>query len=323
MKALKSNLMEKGQYAESAEKAEGFLFNSYHNIREVIQMKRKYPNKIFVHRIDGPISFYSNLQDKRDDLIYHSNDILSDATVFQSCWSAIENKRMKMKEKHFERTIVNAPDPEIFFPKIEYKRQNKEKFKLIATSWSHNMKKGFNVYRWMDDNLDFNRYEMKFIGNSPIKFSNIEHVKPLASVLLAEELRKSDIFITASEKDPCSNSLIEALHCGLPAIALNDGGHPEIIGKGGELFNDPKEIPDFIKKISDHYDHYCRNIKMPTLEEVGAEYYNLMVEVCRHVRRRNIVKKISNTQYMMLKMHISQFEIHRRLLMLMMKFGFR
>ena len=106
LKALKCLLRDNGQYAESEEKADGFLFNGYHNISEVMQTKRMYPNKIFVHRIDGPMRLYSGFQDKRDDLTYYVNDILSDATVFQSCWSAIENKRMGIKGKEFERKPV-------------------------------------------------------------------------------------------------------------------------------------------------------------------------------------------------------------------------
>ena len=50
-----------------------------------------------------------------------------------------------------------------------------------------------------------------------------------------------------SQDDPCSNSLIEALHCGLPAIVLNSGGHPEIIGNAGVKFKNRKEIIEAIE----------------------------------------------------------------------------
>lgn len=86
-------------------------------------------------------------------------------------------------------------------------------------------------------------------------------------------LREHDIYITASKNDPCSNSLIEALHCGLPAVARNDGGHPEIIGQAGALFDDEQGAIDAIGKVAQNYKYYQAQIDLPTLDEVGQKYY--------------------------------------------------
>jgi glycosyltransferase involved in cell wall biosynthesis len=85
-------------------------------------------------------------------------------------------------------------------------------------------------------------------------------------------LKEHDIFITASENDPCSNSLIEAMHCGLPAVALNSGGHPEIIKKGGELFNKKEEIIPALNKIISNYSYYQEKIELPGILEVAKSY---------------------------------------------------
>lgn len=97
---------------------------------------------------------------------------------------------------------------------------------------------------------------MKFIGNIPISFKNIEYVKPLTSKELANFLHESDIYIIGSKKDACSNSLIEALSCGLPCVVLNDGGNPEIVTHGGELFNTFEECINKIQLIKNNYDYY-------------------------------------------------------------------
>src|SRR3990170_2107588 len=110
--------------------------------------------------------------------------------------------------------------------------------------------------------LDFNKYEMVFIGNSPVSFKNIRQMPPLAPHELADELKKSDILIFASEKEACSNLLLEALHCGVPCIAFNGSSNPEVVGRGGELFISPGEIPGLIG-------------------EVGARYYELAKRVFR------------------------------------------
>ena len=63
------------------------------------------------------------------------------------------------------------------------------------------------------------------------------------------------------------------MHCGLPAIAFNDGGHPEIVGKGGELFDNAEQIPRLIEKIVDDYEGYRSRISLPTIDEVGRKYF--------------------------------------------------
>jgi len=116
--------------------------------------------------------------------------------------------------------IIRSEGEETFFSGIKNAfRYIKEgnapqtKVKLIASSWSNNWRKGFDIYRFLDENLDFSKYEMTFVGNSPVKFKNIKQIPPVESRDLAELLRTHHIYITASQNDPCSNSLIEALSC--------------------------------------------------------------------------------------------------------------
>ena len=66
---------------------------------------------------------------------------------------------------------------------------------------------------------------MIFVGNSPIEFKNIEIIPPVKSKKLSKLLSKNDYFFTASRDDPCSNSLLEALSCGLIPIYIDSGGH--------------------------------------------------------------------------------------------------
>lgn len=118
----------------------------------------------------------------------------------------------------------------------------------------------------------------------------------MSSYALAAELKNSDIFITASQKDPCSNSLIEALHCGLPAVALKDGGHPEIIGTAGELFTSPQEIPLLLDTIAENYQQYQDNIHNPSMEQVGQAYFAFM----RKVYEQKPQKKFGRLNYLCL-----------------------
>ena len=274
LKALRDYFRKTGVYSENPEDADVILFNSHHLFNEVLGAKKKDPNKILIHRVDGPVSYIRGKDRLADEIIYMFNKLCTDGTIFQSNWSKAKNHELGLRKNNFETVIMNAPEPDIFYP-LEHKRlpEGNENIKLIATSWSPNIRKGFDIYKFLDDNLDFNRYEMTFVGNSPIQFKNIKWIKPVPSQQVAKILKEHDIFVIASRNDPCSNSLIEALHCGLPAVARNDGGHPEIVGEAGETFEDEQDILNAIETVAQNYEYYRNKIKMATMEDIGKRYY--------------------------------------------------
>ena len=278
LKLLKKQFIENGLYAE-LEESDAVIFNSYQYLREVVVAKRKYPDKVFIHRIDGPIRLYNHMEDKRDLITNMINRYIADGTVFQSEWSRKENYRLGLKESQNETIIYNCADPNIFYCDKSQKLKKNKKIKIIATSWSNNKKKGFAVYQYLDDNLDWDKYEMTFVGNSPVEFKNIRHISPLSSVELAKILNESDIYISASQKDPCSNSLIEALSCGLPVICYKDGGHPELVKDAGELFEHQEEIPALLEKVVSQYGKYVNNIEVEKASIIMKQYYDFICEV--------------------------------------------
>jgi glycosyltransferase involved in cell wall biosynthesis len=282
LKSLRKKFIEKGFYAEKPALADAFLFNSFQDIRAVLGLKKQFPNKLFIHRIDGPISLYRNSENSKiDKLIYKINDSIADATIYQSAFSFNENKQLGIKKNIIEEIIHNAPDNAIFYPSKErLSNLENRKIRLISTSWSSNMMKGFDCYKYLDKKLDFSKYKYTFIGNCPIVFENINVIPPKTSREIATFLRNSDIFITASRKDPCSNSLIEALACGLPAVALNDGGHPELIGKGGEVFDRNENIIEKIENVLKNYKEYTDNIPALQIEDISNKYLDVISRLC-------------------------------------------
>lgn len=281
LKAVKEYFIKKESYTEKIEEADIILFNSSPSallllLLEAYKLKKNNPRILLVNRIDGPVFYIRDRNLFIDKAFYKFNDTICDGTVFQSSWSREKNIYLGMKKNHFEITILNAPNLDIFNKNGKKNLNKNEKIKLIATSWSSNIKKGFEVYKWIDENLDFKKYEMTFIGNSPFKFKNIILKEPMDSKTLASELKSHDIFITASQSDPCSNSLIEAMHCGLPALGLDDGGHTEIIAHGGEVFKAHNEIPQKLNLIVNNYEEYQKNINLPTIDEVGELYFNFL-----------------------------------------------
>jgi glycosyltransferase involved in cell wall biosynthesis len=294
LKAIREYFIKIDSYTENIQDADVILYNSHQFIPELVTVKQQLPNKLFVHRIDGPIRLYNTMTDRRDSVVNSANKLIADGTIFQSNWSKDRNLEMGIEKNEFEVTILNAPNLNLFNHDNKINFNKDRKIKLIATSWSSNIKKGFEIYQWLDENLDFNKYEMTFVGNSPIKFNNIIYKKPMNSEELANELKQNDIFITASQKDPCSNSLIEALHCGLPAIGLNDGGHAEIISSGGEVFDNKEDILILLDKIIDKYTLYQQKINLADIDTVGKYYYEFLEKIYTKQKNKSYGSKKFN-----------------------------
>jgi len=228
-----------------------------------------------VHRVDGPIGVYRGFDDGTDRRIAEINHEFAEATIFQSHYSLQKHRELGLEFRN-PVVIPNTTDPAIFHAKHRIPFDHTRKVKLISVSWSDNINKGAPVYQWLDEHLDWSRYEYTFIGRSPITFKNIRMIAPLASTDLAQELRQHDLYITASRHDPCSNSLLEALACGLPALYLNSGGHPEIAGQAGLPFNEPHEIPVLLEQLAARYGQFQAAIQVPEIRRIADQYLDVM-----------------------------------------------
>ena len=283
-KALKNYFISNFTYSYDVKAADVILVNSHHwgkKLFELYLIKKKYPNVIILHRVDGPISIVRNNNKEIviDQAIMRFNKSFADGTVYQSIWSRNNCLEQGMDYKKMHRIIYNAPDPQIFFQNTQTFKNNK--IHIIAASWSANESKGFDIYKFIDDNLDFSNYSFTFIGNSPIKFNNINHKPTMPSELLAEEFRRADLFLHPSHREACSNSLIEAMHCGLIPIAMNNTSHPEIIKYGGLLFEGIEDVLKIIDKASSELEDLKEKLNPPKIEEIGSLYIDFAKKISK------------------------------------------
>ena len=269
LRNLREEFISLGFYTESVGEADVILFNSHHHPSRIIDLHRQYPEAKFIHRIDGPMSLYNQSNDERDKVVHILNESIASATIFQSKWSQDKNYKMGLSSNNPGAVITNAADPKLFTPNINKKES--KKIRIISTSFSDNIKKGFLTYKFIDDNLDFSKFDYVFLGRSPFNFNNIQNLGPKTTEEVAKELKKSHVYITASENDPCSNSLIEALSCKLDCFALKSGGHPEILNNVNDLlFQYEHELLDKLKE----YSHYCGDLNsaIPSIQEIAKKY---------------------------------------------------
>jgi len=228
-----------------------------------------------VHRVDGPIGVYRGYDDGTDRRIAEINAELADATVFQSGFS-LERHRELGLELRQPVVIPNAVDPSIFHPPGEREPLGGRPVRVIATSWSDNPNKGAEILAGLGRELDPGRYELTFVGRTPVRLEGARVVGPVEPPEVARLLRAHDLYVAASRNDPCSNALLEALACGLPAAYLASGGHPELVGEAGLPFTSPDELPGVLARLTQEIEERRAAISIPALAEVADRYREVL-----------------------------------------------
>ena len=228
-----------------------------------------------VHRVDGPIGVYRGFDDGTDARIAAINAELAHTTVLQSRYSLERHAALGIELRN-PVPISNAVDPSIFHPPDRREPFDARPLRVIASSWSQNPRKGADVLAWLDRNLDPERFELTFVGQSQHRFERIRHAPPVDSHGIARLLREHDVYLAASKDDPCSNALLEALACGLPAAYLDSGGHPELVGGGGLAFQSPEGVPDVLARLAADLDSYRARIAVPSLASVTDSYIDAL-----------------------------------------------
>ena len=228
-----------------------------------------------VHRVDGPVGVYRGFDDGTDARIGALNAELAHATVLQSLYSLEKHAELGI-ELRAPVVVTNAVDPAIFHPPEARDPVAGRPLRVIASSWSQNPRKGSDVLAWLDRELDPSLAMLTFVGQSPQAFERIRQVGPLDSHGVARLLREHDVYLAASRDDPCSNALLEALACGLPAAYLDSGGHPELVGEGGVPFRSAEDVPDALTSLAADLDGFRSHIRVPSLPSVADSYIGVL-----------------------------------------------
>lgn len=250
------------------------IYNSFNFDFDRLRAFRR-PNCRMVHRVDGPVSVYRGRDDGTDRRIWEINHEIANTTVFQSHYSRQRHEAMGLVFKDGS-VIHNAADPAIFHSRGRHAFDRTRRIRLIATSWSDNANKGADVLAWLDARLDPQRYEMTFVGRTPTAFPRATVLPPMPSADVADQLRAHDIFITASLHESCSNALVEALSCGLPALYVDSGSNGELVKDGGVAFSAREEAPSLLDRLVAEYEVRQSRIAAPVLADVADRYLAVM-----------------------------------------------
>lgn len=203
---------------------------------ELIRGKRK--GCRIIHRLDE--FFEQNESDARRKK--HSKIISlnrhADITVFQSRF-VCENVYPHIQPQHY-RIIHNGSDPEKFYP-------GKESGNYIGhVTWGIDTKKRLDLlYEFVRKHP---REQFILIGRQKesqydFDLPNVRAVGKVRRWKLPKYFRMMKFLYYPSEKDPCPNSVVEAILSGVPVCYNDDGGTSELVkGETEQELQEPQTI---------------------------------------------------------------------------------
>ncbi len=213
---------------------------------------------------------------------------IADHTIFVSNW--LKNLYLKSGFENPNYSVIySGSDKEVFNDFGKTRHVSGDPYKIVTHHWGGNWNKGFQVYEKLDKLIkkdDWNKkIQFTYIGNIPknFRFENTKHISPLNGDSLAKELKKHDIYLTASLNEPSGNHHIEGAQCGLPLLYLKSGALPEYCEGYGLEFNEK----DFIEKLdlmTIEYESFYNKMKSypRNAKEMSEEYLELFINLMKN-----------------------------------------
>jgi glycosyltransferase involved in cell wall biosynthesis len=192
-----------------------------------------------VHRIDERLEANeSPFRRKKHEFIARLNTLV-DVTVFQSHF-ARENMSPILSCPR-SRVIHNGADPTVFGvegPTLPLDGMPR----VLHVSWSVGESKRLDRIGELLDALPREagvylvgrqaEADLPFLADPRVRALGVKSREEVASLM-----RSSDFLFFPSEFDPCPNTVIEAMACGLPVLYHPSGGTVELVGDAGVPFS--------------------------------------------------------------------------------------
>lgn len=250
------------------------------SVNHAIQYKSINPNVKILHRV--------NECDARKDTNFMDKMLIetfnyADKIVFISNWL----------KKYFIDKGANVEDCKVIYNGCNLNNfrpleKDNNKIKIVTHHWSDNWMKGFDLYKYIDEKFIPNNpnFEFTYVGRYSKKY-NPKHTKvipPLHGKWLGDEIRKHDIYVTASRFEPCGMHHVEGAASGLPVIYHTDGGGiNELCSNHGEEISTVEDFDKVLNKVLENIDYYKNKIDYSNLniEKCCESFYNEILDMVK------------------------------------------
>lgn len=220
-----------------------------------------------IHRIDERVEEGETGYRKEKHELIRMISKLADVVVFQSEFVK-ENMYDYIKPKRYQ-VIHNGGDKEMFYPGNEIGDF------IGHITWGVDTIKRLDLL--MQQIIDRPSEMFLLIGrHSESRFDfnlpNVKLVTPQERTKLRELYLRMKVLYFPSELDPCPNTVIEAIMCGVPVCYNENGGTKELVKDSGLALNDFNEL---LKQIA-AYREICLARTDLDFDNVAQQYMALI-----------------------------------------------
>jgi glycosyltransferase involved in cell wall biosynthesis len=206
------------------------LFNLIHQRRgKKIQVIKKIP-KWIIKGANYPINRYLNRSNRA---LLNQSDIL----VYQSKFSKQMQDKFVGTSNKSSAIILNGTPREMHLPK---KNIQTNSVNMVITA-------SFRLHKRLQDAIDLinklnrinlKKYKLHVIGDMDILTKNVVNAKDTSNCIFYGRVKtkelpslysRFDLGLSPSLFDPCPNSVVEMIACGLPVISTSESGAAELI----------------------------------------------------------------------------------------------
>ena len=125
-----------------------------------------------------------------------------------------------------------------------------------------------------------------FAGNwcPDVHPANVELAGVLTSRELAQLMRTAHALVHFAWNEPCSNTIVEAMACGLPVVYRDSGGNAELVGNCGVALAD--DLEQTVGSLTENYgalaDHVRSERPRFLVDRAAREYVAAFTEAVGH-----------------------------------------
>ncbi len=220
-----------------------------------------------IHRLDE--YFEQNESEYRREKHQSIIDLnkFADVTVYQSRF-VCDNVQPYLQTQRYV-IIINGPDPKLFYPA----KQSGEYIGHV--SWSSDERKRYNLLYNLIEHNPRERFLLIGRHNKTLfpfeKFENVILAGAVNRNRIRDYYHKMKMLFLPSEKDPCPNTAVEAILCGVPVCYNPDAGTKEIVRDCGVPLDRFREILD----DTEFFRNRCLSRKDLCFDPVAGKYMSL------------------------------------------------
>ena len=192
----------------------------------------------------------AGFDDGTDARIAAINAELADATVLQSRYSLEKHAELGIELRRSGRRLEHGRPARSSIHPTRREPLAGRPLRVIASSWSQNPRKGADALAWLDRNVDPERFELTFVGQSQQPFERIRHAPPVDSHGVARLLREHDVYLAASRDDPVLERTARGARVRAARRVSRQRRSPGARRSGGLPFAVPEEVPDVLARLA-------------------------------------------------------------------------